>query len=619
MGVTENIIEEISKAEPLAPKGGEIPRNWRVPDEAGKPARTEEEEGGPGCGELLREFMLELKDNLVAVFGLAAFIFLYALAFLKLALLTPSRVAYLAVAVGGLAFFALGIRHGLMPLGELVGARMPLRCSRPVVMTSVFALGVLCTIAEPAINALRKAGRNIAPERAPLLALILDYPSTLMLGIGVGVGLAAVFGAFRVLLKIKMRPCVGVLSVVCLVGTLACVWLGGEMPTVTGLAWDCGAVTTGPVTVPIVLALGLGIAASASKAPGQSPEVRGSEARRQSMRRASLVSALSERHARNPAPAASAAGQDSPDEDSDAGSGIVTFASLFPVAGVWTLAFGFGGPSAAVGAARDSHVDQESSLLDYFFDTVRAVVPLVGFLLFLQLAVVRERVPRPKLLAFGLACCFLGMFLFSIGLDRGLVPLGDAAGKALPHARERFGKRAGTCVIAAFGFLAGGFATFAEPALTALGETVERSSKGKFKKGVLVLAVALGVGSGIAFGFMKVYFELPLWPILTIGYSVCLALTALSDDLVASIAWDSAGVTTGPVTVPIVLASGLALGDEANVVEGFGILSCASIAPITSVLIAGILLQRRSAHGQRPARSTDPTAIELELQKAAVA
>merc|ERR1711920_312644 len=90
-------------------------------------------------------------------------------------------------------------------------------------------------------------------------------------------------------------------------------------------------------------------------------------------------------------------------------------------------------------------------------------------------------------------------------------------------------------------------------------------------------------------GMAKVYFQLDLWIILLVGYSVCLILTKYSSEAIVSIAWDSAGVTTGPVTVPIVLASGLALGDAAKVAEGFGILSCASIGPILSVLITGLL------------------------------
>merc|ERR1711957_589926 len=103
----------------------------------------------------------------------------------------------------------------------------------------------------------------------------------------------------------------------------------------------------------------------------------------------------------------------------------------------------------------------------------------------------------------------------------------------------------------------------------------------------LIFSVAVGVGSGIAVGFAKVYFHLNLWYILSAGYTLCLALTMVTKDAIVCIAWDSAGVTTGPVTVPIVMASGLALAEAVGADEGFGILTCASIGPILSVLIAG--------------------------------
>merc|ERR1712113_419004 len=122
----------------------------------------------------------------------------------------------------------------------------------------------------------------------------------------------------------------------------------------------------------------------------------------------------------------------------------------------------------------------------------------------------------------GILFTAIGMFLFSFDLRGALTPLGGGAGRALPKAIEMWGSVMGVLVILAFGFLAGMGATFAEPALVALGETVEKLTKGKFRKGKLIFAVAIGVGSGIALGFAKVYFKLHLWKILLVGYSCCL-------------------------------------------------------------------------------------------------
>jgi len=134
-------------------------------------------------------------------------------------------------------------------------------------------------------------------------------------------------------------------------------------------------------------------------------------------------------------------------------------------------------------------------------------------------------------------------------------------------------------------------ATMAEPALNALGMTVESLTNGAFHKSMLIMAVSVGVACGIAIGLLKVVYDLPLAALLIPGYLAAAVLTAFSSEEFVNIAWDSAGVTTGPVTVPLVLALGLGLGGAIGAVDGFGILSMASIGPILSVLITGLWVQ----------------------------
>lgn len=516
---------------------------------------------------LLREVGKEICSTTFSVFGLAAFIVCFGKVFLGVFMLDFLKVVNLAVTVLGLAVFGVGLRRGLMPLGEQVGLTLPVNAPSLVVFLVVFALGVLCTIAEPAIGALKEAGQNIDRRRAPLLSLLLDQPYVLMVIIGVGVGGAAVFGCMRLVYDLKVKTCLYGLFAPTMALTLACVSLQGAFPSVTGLAWDCGAVTTGPVTVPIVLALGIGVSSSAKPPPSQ---------------------------------------ENAGDAGSDlSGFGIVTYASLLPVLSVWGLCFANGGTSikmedsanfmAVVRRVLEQvDVSEEDVFVKAFIGTCRAIVPLVGFLLFVQLGMVREPLANKRIMLPGLALCFIGMFIFSIGLDGALIPIGSEAGHALTNAVTRYGESMGMVVVLTFGFIAGLIATFAEPALLALGETVEKLTDGKFPKLALVFAVALGVGCGIALGMAKVYYQFSLWIILLCGYLACLALTTMNDDVVTCIAWDAAGVTTGPVTVPIVLAAGLALGDAANVAEGFGILSCASIGPIFMVLLFGIMNARRN-------------------------
>jgi hypothetical protein len=151
----------------------------------------------------------------------------------------------------------------------------------------------------------------------------------------------------------------------------------------------------------------------------------------------------------------------------------------------------------------------------------------------------------------------------------------------------------GILVVILFAFIMGYGATLAEPALNALGVAVEELTAGTFKKSLLMQAVAVGVGCGIALGVTKIVLAIPLAWILVPPYVILLLVTKLSTEEFVNIGWDSAGVTTGPITVPLVLAMGLGIGTQVGVVEGFGILASASVCPILSVLLLGLHINRK--------------------------
>ncbi|MBU2260839.1 MAG: DUF1538 domain-containing protein [Proteobacteria bacterium] len=151
----------------------------------------------------------------------------------------------------------------------------------------------------------------------------------------------------------------------------------------------------------------------------------------------------------------------------------------------------------------------------------------------------------------------------------------------------------GIIVVILFAFILGYAATLAEPALNALGATVEELTVGAFKKSLLMQSVALGVGAGIAGGVAKIIWNLPLIWLLAPPYVLLLFATFISTEEFVNIGWDSAGVTTGPITVPLVLALGLGISGQVGGVEGFGILAMASVYPILSVLAVGLLVTRK--------------------------
>ena len=129
--------------------------------------------------------------------------------------------------------------------------------------------------------------------------------------------------------------------------------------------------------------------------------------------------------------------------------------------------------------------------------------------------------------------------------------------------------------------------------LNALGITVQNLTNGAFKKSMLMYSVSTGVAVGITLGIMKLIFGFSILYILVPGYILGIVLTYLSTEEFVNVGWDSAGVTTGPITVPLVLAMGLGFGKAVGAVEGFGILAAASISPIVAVLALGVYVQWR--------------------------
>ena len=189
---------------------------------------------------------------------------------------------------------------------------------------------------------------------------------------------------------------------------------------------------------------------------------------------------------------------------------------------------------------------------------------------------------------------------FNIGLTYGLGAIGSQTGGVLPAAFMEipvsesspiFSIMTGLSIVIGFAFILGFGATLAEPALNALGSTVQTLTNGAFKKSMLMYSVAGGVAVGIALGVSKVVLGFDLMKVLLPLYVLGIVLTIFSTEEFVNVAWDSAGVTTGPVTVPLVLAMGLGLGNAVSAIDGFGILSLASICPIVAVLSMGLVIK----------------------------
>lgn len=607
-----------------------------------------------GFKDTLRILWPYVRNNFMEQVSCIWFIVLYLIVFQIFVLELPIVFAGMitggiVLVAAGLMFFMEGLRLGLMPLGEVIGSALPQRSKLPVILLFAFLLGVGATFAEPAIAVLKAAGSGVVADDAPLLySLLNEFSGELVASVGFGVGLAVLLGVLRFFynwpLKYLAIPSVTLLLV------LSVFFSRNEvLADILGLAWDCGAVTTGPVTVPLVLALGIGVCRVVTSGTA----------------------------------------------DTGSGFGIVTLASLFPILAVLLLSLYhyqagdyYGAPNYAgepqvmtsqkdaaamrrtepVSAAEfarfanegvlpenyvmefvepeavleDGYIivdkpeirisknyqrnfsvvggalwDKDQSVVDgartAAADALRAIVPLCLFMLAVLYFVLRERLERATDVSVGICFALVGMALFSLGITLGLTPLGGQLGgniplsfaEAVPWGGDHlegpyFEVHWGKLVAICFAFFLGYGATLAEPALNALGETVERITVGAFRKKLLMQSVAIGVGMGIAAGIVKVIFNLPLVSLLAPAYVLVLVLTVFAPNNFVNFSWDSAGVTTGPITVPLVLAMGLGVGANVpGVSDGFGILALASVGPILTVLTVGLYTHAQTRRNER--------------------
>jgi len=226
-----------------------------------------------------------------------------------------------------------------------------------------------------------------------------------------------------------------------------------------------------------------------------------------------------------------------------------------------------------------------------------AIVPLAAGMLLLQRLVLRSRAGLNLRMFIGLALCVLGYMVFLKGLTSGLMPLGIQVGDHLLNAvTDAANQVSVNWVLVAFALLLGYGATIAEPALAAMGIEVEQITSGACRRTWLIHTVGAGVALGVAAGLVMTVLALPLWCFIVPVYGLLSVMAHRGSDRFNNIAWDSAGVTTGPITVPIVLALGLGVA-PAPLHQAFGILALASAGPILTVSIMGALIERAQSQG----------------------
>jgi len=451
--------------------------------------------------------------------------------------------------IAGLFLFLRGLKLGVFPLGEGLAYQLVKRKSLFFLLLFGFVITFSAVIAEPAVMA-------IAMKAEIASGGLVDD-----IGLRITVALAAGFSvAAGILRSILGHPIHWYLIPGYILISIVTFFAPKE---IIALAYDAGGVTTSTVTVPLVTAIGVGLASS----------IRGRNL-------------LTE------------------------GFGLIGFAVMTPI--LFMMIYGIvvfhsgdvnliplpnppvaeNVPAAINVASLPAATEPITipatikDILTGFAMTIRDILPLAGAILLFQLFVLRQSIPNAAQVAKGFLFVLSGLYIFIYGLKLGLFPLGESMAYYLVQADRLYW-------IYIFSFLIGFSCTIAEPAITAVALKVEEVSEGGINNWKLRIVVAAGVGLGITLGAHRIITGDPIYMYVIAGYIVVIALTLLAPRYIIPIAYDTGGATTSTVTVPLVTALGIGLASNIPgrdpFMDGFGLIAFASIFPLITVMGYGML------------------------------
>ena len=462
--------------------------------------------------------------------------------FFQLAIIQSVPEGWVGTAIGlgivgvGLAIFLQGLEIGVFPVGEGLARDFAKSGWTTWILVFGFLIGFGTTIAEPALAVIADKAASISSGRID--ATILRFV------VAVSVGFAILLGVFRI---IKGHP----IHYYIIIGYLLVVGVTFFAPKeIIGLAYDLGGVTTSTVTVPLVAALGIGLA---SNIKGRNPVIDG--------------------------------------------FGLIAFASLTPmifvqIYGVFVYNFVDAKElSNLVVKAVVSNPTQITlmSIIEGLTNVIKDVLPIIIIILFFQYAVLKKHIQNIKTVFLGFILVIVGLYAFILGLEMGLFSLGETMAYQLTKSES-------VLMIYTFAFAIGFSTTMAEPALMAIAKKAKEISDGKINDFALRLFVALGVAIGIALGAFRIVDGGHIHYYIIVGYLVVIILTFIAPKYIVAIAYDSGGVTTSTVTVPLVAALGIGLATNIEgrdpLIDGFGLIAFASLFPMITVMVYGILIEK---------------------------
>lgn len=450
----------------------------------------------------------------------------------------------------GTGFFSLGADMAMMPIGEHTGRQLARAKTVAAVAAACFAIGVFVTMAEPDLQVLARQTPAV-----PDMVLIL------CVACGVGAFLAIAF--LRSLFGWPLAP---ILMVCYLAVFLLSAFVPAEFLPV---AFDSGGVTTGPVTVPFIMALGLGLSTMGHSDRSESDSF-----------------------------------------------GLIALCSVGPVLAVLVLGLVYSASAGSytplsipdVESTRDLWLQFSREFPVYAREVLLALLPIAAFFLLFQVMFLRLRKkPLAKILV-GLFYTLVGLTLFLTGVNVGFMPAGYSIGHQLAGTDHPW-------LLVPLGGLIGYFIVKAEPAVAVLNRQVEEITEGAISSGMMMIGLSVGMAVSVGLSMLRVLTGISLMWFLLPGYAAALGMSFAVPRIFTAIAFDSGGVASGPMTATFLLSFAMGACDAVGgdvLTDAFGIVAMVAMTPLIMIQLIGLLYRFKTANIEKePPQQPDDEVIDL--------
>ena len=454
----------------------------------------------------------------------------------------------------GMGFFQLGAEMAMTPLGQGVGGGLAKKRNILIITLICFATGAIITVSEPDLQVLANQ--------------VASVPNNVLIWtVAVGVGIFLAAAVLRIVFHISLS---GLLAVLYILLFLLSFFSPSDF---TAVAFDAGGVTTGPITVPFIMAVGVGLSAARSDKEGSSDSF-----------------------------------------------GIIALCSIGPIMMVMLLGI-FYHPTDALYTAveittvlttRDVAREFIKAFPTYALEVLLSMAPVFAVFIVFQLISKSRHKRQIKRMCVGFVYTVVGLILFLTGVNVGFAPVGNLLGIGI--ADSRFG-----WALIPIGIIIGYYIVKAEPAVQVLDEQVEDITGGTVSRKMMNTALSVGVACAVALSMLRVLTGINIYYVIIPGYAAALILSRFVPKVFVGIAFDSGGVASGPMTstflLPLAMGACTARGGSV-VTDAFGIVALVALAPIITVQLMGLVYVRKSKSGIGPNEILpDDIVIDLEEQK----